>query len=123
MRGDDASSNMASNYRSLASSTTNASTSSTISIEPQSFSFTHQNTSSYADSTDVSINDSAADRSDRDLLIKTTFPDDYKLPPLPDGLLKDVEDGVISKFGPHYSNRRILIDAIAHDLIHKYNLL
>ena len=51
------------------------------------------------------------------------FPDEYKLPPLPDALIKDIENGNLEKFGPHCANRQILIDAIAYDLIEKYNLL
>lgn len=55
--------------------------------------------------------------------VKTKFPDDYKVPSLPSGLMKDVNDGVLTKFGPHCAYRRILIDGIADDIIHNYNLL
>lgn len=51
------------------------------------------------------------------------FPDKYVIPPLPNGLLKDIQDGALNKFGPHYSNRQILIEAIANDLINKYKML
>ena len=55
--------------------------------------------------------------------INIPFPDDYIIPTLPNGLIKDIEEGTLAKFGPHCSNRQILIDVIAHDLIDKYNLL
>lgn len=51
------------------------------------------------------------------------FPDEYMMPPLPDGLMNDINSGALNKFGPHYSNRQILIDCVVHDLVHKYNLL
>lgn len=51
------------------------------------------------------------------------FPDKYIIPPLPDSLIKDIESRALKKFGPHYSNRQVLIDAIAHDLTDKHKLL
>ncbi|CAF1503507.1 unnamed protein product [Adineta ricciae] len=85
-------------------------------------SFMHANTARSEHSSDKSIGDSAADRSNSDPAGNTSFPEDYKMPVLPDALIKDVNDGNIVKFGPHCSNRRILIDAVVYDLINKYNL-
>ena len=51
------------------------------------------------------------------------FPDKYVIPPLPNTLLKDIQNGAVNKFGPHYSNRQILIESIANDLIDTYNML
>ena len=51
------------------------------------------------------------------------LPDKYVIPPLPNALLKDIQDGALNKFGPHYSNRQILIESIANDLIDNYNML
>lgn len=61
---------------------------------------------------DAELNQSVVERKHSD-----RFPDQYAIPPLPNSLMKDIEDGSLDKFGPHYSNRQILIDAIAHDLI------
>jgi hypothetical protein len=51
------------------------------------------------------------------------FPEKYIIPPLPSSLLKDIDDGSLHKFGPHFSNRQILIETIAHDLIDTHKLL
>ena len=51
------------------------------------------------------------------------FPDKYVILPLSNALLKDIQDGALNKFGPHYSNRQILIESIANDLINNYNML
>ncbi|CAF1430473.1 unnamed protein product [Adineta steineri] len=51
------------------------------------------------------------------------FPDVYEVPVLPKALLKDIEGGNLKSFGPHCQGRQILIDAVIHDLIEKYNLL
>jgi hypothetical protein len=51
------------------------------------------------------------------------FPEEYTIPPLPNSLLKDVEEGALRTFGPHYANRQILVDAVAFDLIGNYKLL
>ena len=51
------------------------------------------------------------------------FPDEYIIPTLPNSLLQDIETGALHKFGPHHTNRQILIDIITHDLIEKYQLL
>jgi hypothetical protein len=51
------------------------------------------------------------------------FPEKYIIPPLPSSLLKDIDDGSLHKFGPHFSNRQILIETIAHNLIDEYKLL
>lgn len=123
MTSGDTLSKITTNRESLDSSSTDASASSTLLIGSQLSSFVHQNTSCVADSLELSINNFAVDRSDRDMQVKTKFPDDYKVPSLPSGLMKDVNDGVLTKFGPHCAYRRILIDGIADDIIHNYNLL
>lgn len=51
------------------------------------------------------------------------FPDEYIIPPLPSSLVKDIENRDLKKFGPHFSNRQVLIDAIVHDLTDKHKLL
>ncbi|CAF3517735.1 unnamed protein product [Rotaria socialis] len=71
------------------------------------------------------IND-ATSESDESLIAQEKndlFPDKYVMPPLPNALLKDIQNGALNKFGPHYSNRQILIEAVAYDLIDKYNML
>lgn len=74
-------------------------------------------------SSEESINNSSSDQSlvARDMNI--CFPDEYTIPSLPRNLMKDIEEGNLSKLGPHFANRQILIDTITHDLINKYNLL
>lgn len=67
---------------------------------------------------DPTYSQSTVDRND-----SIPFPDKYIIPQVPNSLLKDIEDGLLNKFGPHYSNRQILIDAIVHDLIEQYKLL
>jgi hypothetical protein len=52
-----------------------------------------------------------------------SFPNDYVIPTLPNVLLNDIAKGDLKNFGPHCANRQILIDAIAYDLIDKFNLL
>jgi hypothetical protein len=54
---------------------------------------------------------------------RQSFPDQYIIPTLPNSLLKDIESGHLHKFGPHFSNRQILIDTIVHDLIDQHKLL
>lgn len=76
--------------------------------------FTHQATSGDAVTHDQSMVANKA---------TALFPDKYVVPPMPDSLLKDVADGQLQKFGPHYTNRQVLIDAIAHDLIDQFQLL
>ena len=118
IQGTDTSFKITTNDQSL-----NASTSTMVSIDSQSLSSTGLNTSSTADLPRLSIIDCAADRLNFDVSIDTTFPDNYKIPSLPSGLIKDMQNDNVAKFGPHCTNRRILIDAVVHDLIHKYNLL
>ncbi|CAM4816259.1 unnamed protein product [Rotaria magnacalcarata] len=68
---------------------------------------------------------SATSESDQSLIVQeknALFPDKYVIPPLPNALLKDIQNGALNKFGPHYSNRQILIEAVANDLIDKYNM-
>ena len=54
--------------------------------------------------------------------LRVPFPFEYVVPSLPASLVKDIETGAIQKFGPHHSNRQILIDIVSHDLVDKYNL-
>lgn len=55
--------------------------------------------------------------------INLSFPDQYVIPTLPNALLEDIEAGATHKFAPHHTNRQILIDTIAYDLINNFNLL
>lgn len=72
----------------------------------------------------VSIDDSIVDEYDADSAgMNVSFPIIYTIPSLPSALTKDIEKGKLDKFGPHCSNRQILIDAIAHDLIDNFDLL
>jgi hypothetical protein len=70
-----------------------------------------------------SLDQSTSDQSFDEQKIKQTFPDKYTIPPLPDAVLKDIEEVALHKFGPHCSNRQILVDAVAHDLISNYKIL
>ncbi|CAF1628145.1 unnamed protein product [Rotaria magnacalcarata] len=54
--------------------------------------------------------------------ISKPFQDDYKIPSLPNAVIKDIEQDKLEKFGPHCANRQILIDAIVYDLLDNYNL-
>ncbi|CAF1319352.1 unnamed protein product [Adineta steineri] len=63
------------------------------------------------------------DRYNNDTNIHQLFTDQYNIPSLPNNLIKDIEDGDMIKFGPHFSNRQILIDAVSYDLINNYKLL
>ena len=56
-------------------------------------------------------------------VVNLLFPDEYIIPTLPNALLQDIETGALHKFGPHHTNRQVVIDIITHDLINKYNLL
>ena len=71
----------------------------------------------------TSNDDSAPDQSPVAEKDNDHFPAKYVIPPLPNSLLKDIEDGLLNKFGPHFSNRQVLIDTVAHDLIDNYKLL
>jgi hypothetical protein len=70
-----------------------------------------------------STNQSTSQQSLDEQEIKLSFPDKYVIPALPDAVLKDIEEGALHKFGPHYSNRQVLIDAVAHDLVNNYKIL
>ncbi|CAF3505671.1 unnamed protein product [Rotaria socialis] len=50
------------------------------------------------------------------------FPIEYIIPALPDSLLQDIEAGALHKFGPHHTNRQVLVDIVTHDLINQYDL-
>lgn len=52
-----------------------------------------------------------------------SFPDQYRIPSVPNSLKQDIEDEKLKRFGPHGANRQILIDAINFDLIKTYKLL
>lgn len=69
------------------------------------------------------MNNPTCERSDITEDVDELFSRGYVIPPLPQALIKDVEQGILHKFGPHCSNRQILIEAVAFDLIDKYNLL
>ncbi|CAF2060439.1 unnamed protein product [Rotaria magnacalcarata] len=69
-----------------------------------------------------STNNGIYDQCDISANINVPFPDEYSIPSLPDGVIKDIEAGSLHTFGPHYTNRQILIDAISYDLIEKYKL-
>ncbi|CAF1447885.1 unnamed protein product [Adineta steineri] len=69
-----------------------------------------------------SLDQLTSDQSFDEQMIKQTFPDKYIIPPLPDAVLKDIEEAALHKFGPHCSNRQILVDAVAHDLISNYKI-
>ncbi len=68
-------------------------------------------------------NNSTSDQCDNGANVDIPFPDQYDIPSVPNSLIKDIEDGALNKFGPHYSNRQILIDAITYDLLENYKLL
>jgi len=51
------------------------------------------------------------------------FSDKYEIPPMPVHVIEDIAKGDLTNFGPHCSNRQVLIDIIAHDLTNKYHLL
>ncbi|CAF4159597.1 unnamed protein product, partial [Adineta steineri] len=57
------------------------------------------------------------DRYNNGANIHELFADQYNIPSLPNNLIKDIEDGDMIRFGPHFSNRQILIDAVSYDLI------
>ncbi|CAF2628893.1 unnamed protein product [Rotaria sp. Silwood2] len=63
--------------------------------------------------------------SDQSLIVQEisgSFPDKYVIPPMPNALAKDIQEGALYKFGPHCSNRQILIECIVDDMISQYNL-
>ena len=51
------------------------------------------------------------------------FPNEYIIPTLPNSSLQDIETGALHKFGPHHTDRQVLVDTITYDLINKYSLL
>jgi hypothetical protein len=71
----------------------------------------------------ASNDDATLDRSCVEEKDSDQFPDKYIIPSLPNSLIKDIEDGHLKKFSPHFSNRQISVDIIAHDLINKHKLL
>ena len=71
----------------------------------------------------ISTDDATSDQSFVAEKQADRFPERYIMPPLPHSLIKDIETRALNKFGPRYSNRQILIDAVDHDLIDQYKLL
>lgn len=91
---------------------------------------TNLNSSSVSESISDSVSDasicnstSGSDESTVAKEIDESFPEKYAIPQLPTSLVNDIQAGALNKFGPHCSNRQILIESIVHDLITKYNLL
>lgn len=70
-----------------------------------------------------SANDTVSDTSGADENSPVAFPDVYKIPMLSNALLKDIQNGLHDTFGPHCSNRQVLIDAVSFDLLENYGLL
>jgi hypothetical protein len=50
------------------------------------------------------------------------LPKDYELPPLSNNVRYAIEKGDMSLFGPHSTNRQIIVDTVFDDIIEKYNL-
>lgn len=53
----------------------------------------------------------------------SSFPEIYKVPPLSNEVVKAIQGGLHRTFGPHCSNRQVVIDAVSFDLIENYKLL
>jgi hypothetical protein len=106
---------------SLSTISTNSQTTSMVPINSQPSTFVPVPTTDSLSK--ESMDYSRSDHSDVGADINIAFPDDNKIPLLPKALIKDIEDGILEKFGPHCANRQILIDAIVYDLLVKYNLL
>lgn len=87
---------------------------------PLSSPISSQRTSSVQETFD---RDATSNRSSAENKSDDQFPEKYVVPPLPHSLMKDIEDGLLNKFGPHYSNRQIMIDAIAYNLVDEHKLL
>ena len=110
------------------SSNLNSSSESFTNFDSTSNSSTNLNSSSSMEllsnsSLNESTNQSDSQQSLDEQEIKPSFPDKYVIPALPDAVLKDIEEGAVHKFGPHYSNRQVLVDAVAHDLMKNYKIL
>ncbi|CAF1056601.1 unnamed protein product [Rotaria magnacalcarata] len=89
----------------------------------QNLNVSSSSSTSVSDHASKSLTDSVTSVSDSSLSgseVTELFPNKYTIPSLPNGLLKDVQDGALAKFGPHCSNRQILIECIVNDLINKY---
>lgn len=102
----------------------------TQAADPSSMPSTNCNLSSASESvsgstSDVSIcnTSSESDQSTSAKEINELFPEKYIIPPLPNSLVKDIQEGTLNKFGPHCSHRQILIELVVYDLINTYNLL
>jgi hypothetical protein len=74
-------------------------------------------------STNDDMNDQILEEAPNKQELNIFFPDDYIIPTLPDAVLQDIQTGALHKFGPHHTNRQVIIDTITYDLINKYNLL
>ncbi|CAF0900626.1 unnamed protein product [Didymodactylos carnosus] len=57
-----------------------------------------------------------------DSVQKSSLPEDYRLSSLPASLLKDIDNGDLSKFNNHCKNRQILLDTLFFDLTNNYNI-
>lgn len=99
----------------------NAQTSPAVSVNLQSPSSTYLSSTNLLST--MSTDNSTTDQAVTGAGVPSSFPDVYEVPILPKALLKDIEDGNLKTFGPHYQGRQILIDAVVHDLIENYNLL
>ena len=104
-----------------ASSSTNSQTPPAASINSNSLSTICQPITNI--SSTISIDDSKSDQSSISTDVSLSFPHVYQVPVLPNALMKDIEDGNLKHFGPHFQCRQILIDAVVHDLIENYSLL
>ena len=118
--GDNELSKESTNCRSLVAASANVLTSSPAPINSQSSASILVNSQP---SSFVRTNTTQDDQSSPDPANGIPFPKEYKIPVLPNELMKDIDNGKMETFGPHCTNRRILIDAISHDLFDGYKRL
>jgi hypothetical protein len=120
-----------SEFRASSATTTTTQSSSIITSASQSFTTTITNSPILSSPIEPSAdcvpkspsNGFTLNQSSNNTNILKSFPDQYIIPRLPNGLMKDLEAGDLTKFGPHYSNRQVLIDTISFDLTNNYKLL
>lgn len=94
------------------------------SINSESSSTVPKNTESQIDTTPASyMINQTTDYSVQNKTTEDHILNEYTIPSLPKDLIEDIEAGAWNKFGPHFRNRQILIDAISYDLIEKYKIL
>ena len=118
--GDNELSNESISCQSLVAASANVLSLSAASINTQSAAPDLVNSQS---SSVVRKNTTQADQSIADPANRISLPEEYKIPLLPNGLMKDIDNREMELFGPHRTNRRILIDAIAYDLSDRYKCL